>query len=69
MALTVLYTACRRYGVPDHLISDKGGAYISDDFEGVCTRLGIDHQNHYQHRRRELQEPDGDAFQYPAALV
>ena len=43
VALTVLYTACRRYGVPDHLISDSGGAFISDAFEGVCTRLGIDH--------------------------
>jgi hypothetical protein len=40
----VLYTACRRYGAPHHLISDKGGAYISDLFEAVCGRLGIDHQ-------------------------
>ena len=44
VALTVLYTACRRYGVPEHMISDSGGAFISDAFEGVCTRLGIDHQ-------------------------
>ena len=44
VALTVLYTACRRYGAPHHLISDKGGAYISDLFEAVCGRLGIDHQ-------------------------
>ena len=44
VALTVLYTACQRYGVPVHLISDSGGAFISDAFEGVCTRLGIDHQ-------------------------
>jgi transposase InsO family protein len=44
VALTVLFTACRRYGTPHHLISDKGGAYISDVFEGVCVRLGIDHQ-------------------------
>jgi len=43
VALTVLYTACRRYGVPEHLISDSGGAFISEAFEGVCTRLGIDH--------------------------
>jgi transposase InsO family protein len=43
-ALTVLYTACQRYGVPVHLISDSGGAFISDAFEGVCTRLAIDHQ-------------------------
>ena len=44
VALTVLYTACQRYGVPVHLISDSGGAFISDAFEGVCTRLNIDPQ-------------------------
>jgi hypothetical protein len=44
VALTVLYTACQRYGVPVHLISDSGGAFISDAFEGVCTRRAIDHQ-------------------------
>ena len=44
VALTVLYTACQRYGVPVHVISDSGGAFISDAFEGVCTRLDIDHQ-------------------------
>jgi len=44
VALTVLYTACQRYGVPIHLISDSGGAFISDAFEGVCTRLAIDHK-------------------------
>ncbi|HEY5864848.1 MAG TPA: helix-turn-helix domain-containing protein [Candidatus Tectomicrobia bacterium] len=43
IALTVLYTACLRYGAPQSLISDKGGAYISDVFEAVCERLGIDH--------------------------
>ena len=44
VALMVLYTACLRYGAPAHLISDQGGAYISNEFEAVCTRLGIDHQ-------------------------
>ena len=44
IALTVLYTACQRYGLPVHLISDSGGAFTSDAFEGVCTRLAIDHQ-------------------------
>jgi hypothetical protein len=44
IALTVLFTACRRYGVPQSLISDKGGAYISEVFEAVCGRLGIDHK-------------------------
>ena len=43
VALTVLYTACQRYGLPVHLISDSGGAFTSDAFEGVCPRLGIDH--------------------------
>jgi transposase InsO family protein len=43
VALTVLYSACRRYGVPQHMISDSGGAFISEAFESVCTRLGIDH--------------------------
>jgi transposase InsO family protein len=43
VALTVLYTACRRYGVPAHLISDSGGAYTSNLFDAVCHRLGIDH--------------------------
>ena len=44
VALTVLSTACQRYGVPVHVISDSGGACISNAFEGVCTRLAIDHQ-------------------------
>ena len=43
VALTVLYTACLRYGVPQHVISDSGGAFIAEAFAGVCTRLGIDH--------------------------
>ena len=43
-ALMVLYTACLRYGVPHTLISDSGGAYISNEFEAVCSRLEIDHQ-------------------------
>jgi hypothetical protein len=43
-ALLVLYTACLRYGAPHTLISDSGGAYISTEFEAVCTRLEIDHQ-------------------------
>jgi hypothetical protein len=44
VALLVLYSACLHYGAPEHVISDSGGAYISDDFEAVCTRLEIDHQ-------------------------
>jgi hypothetical protein len=42
-ALMVLYTACLRYGVPETLISDSGGAYTSNDFEAVCTRLRFHH--------------------------
>ena len=44
VALTVLYSACLRYGAPEHMISDSGGASISEDFKAVCTRLEIDHQ-------------------------
>jgi transposase InsO family protein len=43
-ALMVLYTACRRYGVPDTLISDSGGAYTSNEFEAVCARLQLAHE-------------------------
>ena len=42
VALTVLYAAVRRYGVPVHLIADSGGAVIAAAFEGVCPRLGMD---------------------------
>ena len=44
VALTVLFTACQRYGTPQYLISDKGSAYISNVVEAVCKRLGIDHR-------------------------
>jgi len=43
-ALMVLYTACLRYGAPQTLISDSGGASISHEFEAVCDRLEIDHK-------------------------
>jgi transposase InsO family protein len=38
VALMVLYTACVRYGAPETLVSDRGGAYTSNDFEAVCAR-------------------------------
>jgi len=44
VALTVLSPACRRSGVPEHVMSDSGGAFISEAFAGVCARLGIDHR-------------------------
>ena len=44
VALMVLYTACLRYGGPEYLISDSGGAFTSNEFEGVCTRLGSEHK-------------------------
>ena len=44
VALMVLYTACLRYGVPETLISDSGGAFTSNEFEAVCTRLAINHE-------------------------
>ena len=43
-ALLVLYTACLRYGAPETLISDSGGAFTSDAFEAVCQRLAIQHE-------------------------
>jgi transposase InsO family protein len=43
VALMVLYTACLRYGVPETLVSDSGGAYTSNDFEAVCARLQLSH--------------------------
>jgi transposase len=43
VALMVLYTACLRYGAPETLISDSGGAFISAEFTAVCKRLGIHH--------------------------
>jgi hypothetical protein len=42
-ALLLLYTACLRYGAPETLISDSGGACTSDAFEAVCRRLQIQH--------------------------
>ena len=43
-ALTVLYTACLRYGAPESLISDSGGACTSGAFKAVCKRLEIQHE-------------------------
>src|SRR6266446_5141133 len=43
VTMTALYTACLRYGAPQHVISDSGGAYIAEAFAGVCRRLEIDH--------------------------
>jgi transposase InsO family protein len=55
ITLTVLFTACQRYGTPHHLISDKGGASISEAFEAACERLGIDHQT--------ITGKDGESYQ------
>src|SRR6266581_1045560 len=44
VALMVLYTACLRYGGPKTIISDSGGAYISEAFEAVCDRLEMHHE-------------------------
>lgn len=43
-ALMVLYTACLRYGVPQTLVSDSGGASTSHAFEGACIRLHLAHE-------------------------
>ena len=39
--LMVLYTACLRYGAPDYLISDSGGAFTSHEVQAVLKRLQI----------------------------
>jgi transposase len=44
VALLVLYTACLRYGTPETLISDSGGAFTSNEFEAVCHRLQLHHE-------------------------
>jgi transposase InsO family protein len=44
VALMVLYTACLRYGAPQTVISDSGGASIAEAFEAVCQRLQIHHE-------------------------
>jgi hypothetical protein len=54
VALMVLYTACLRYGAPEFLISDSGGACTSNTFEAVCTRLGIDH--------KPIESPKGESY-------
>jgi len=44
VALMVLDTACLRYGSPKTIISDSGGAYISEAFEAVGDRLEMHHE-------------------------
>ena len=44
VALRVLYAACRRYGTPATLVSDRGGAFTSHDVEAVCHRLQMHHE-------------------------
>src|SRR5947208_15597025 len=44
VALMVLDTACLRYGAPKTILSDSGGASISEAFEAVCHRLEIHHE-------------------------
>jgi hypothetical protein len=41
VTLMVLYTACLRYGAPQHLISDSGGAFTSNEVKAVLKRLAI----------------------------
>ena len=55
VALMGLSTACLRYGVPEALISDSGGAYTSNDFEAVCTRLQLRHES--------IQSTQGESYQ------
>ena len=41
VTLMVLYTACVRYGAPQYLISDSGGAFTSNEVTAVLKRLAI----------------------------
>jgi transposase len=41
VTLMVLYTACLRYGAPQSLLSDSGGAFTSNDVTAVLQRLQI----------------------------
>jgi len=41
VTLMVLYTACLRYGAPQYLISDSGGAFTSNEVTAVLKRLAI----------------------------
>jgi Integrase core domain len=43
VALMVLYTACLRYGVPQSMLADRGGAFTSRAFAAVCHRLQLHH--------------------------
>jgi Homeodomain-like domain len=54
-ALMVPYTACLRYGVPDTLISDSGGAYTAHMFEGTCVRLQLSHET--------IESTQGESYQ------
>src|SRR2546429_2728965 len=62
VALTVLYTACQRYGVPVHVISDSGGAFLSDAFVGGCTPLAIYHQTIVRTAGGNSYKPLGEYF-------
>jgi hypothetical protein len=42
VTLMVLYTACLRYGAPEYLISDSGGAFTSNAVKAVLKRLQIE---------------------------
>jgi len=56
VALTVLSSAWLRYGAPQHLISDSGGAYMAADFAAVCTRLAIAPQT--------MVSPQGESYKH-----
>jgi hypothetical protein len=44
VALMGLDTACRQYGVPAYVVSDRGGAYPANAFEAVWTRRPSRHE-------------------------
>jgi transposase len=39
--LKLLYETVQQWGAPTCLVSDRGGAFISDDYTRICDKLGI----------------------------
>jgi hypothetical protein len=56
VTLMVLYTACLRYGAPQYLISDSGGAFTSNEVTAVLKRLAI--------TPNPLVSPHGDSYKH-----
>jgi transposase len=51
--LKLLYETVQQWGAPAAIVSDSGGAFISDDYRRTCSRLGI--EVHYIEARQSWQ--------------